>query len=387
MSATTDIFFIQTTDLSVNSQLRGQLGYLQRQGLNVAVASSDTGLLGLVAEQDNVIAYALPIKRDPSLLADLKALIRVFGLILKLRPGVVVYGTPKASLLAAVSAWLLRQPRRIYCVYGLRAETMTGFRKRLMVLAEKTIIGLSTDVISVGHGLTEQMIAEGLGGDVTVFGKGSANSIDLDSYRTNGADVAHRESFRTAHGIPANTRLVGCVGRITADKGVDALLEAMKLVRQELGDVHLALIGPDDSLESLHPATVEAFNENWVHRTGNVEDTSTVYAAMDVFCLPTRREGLPTVLLEAAASGTPMVATDATGVRDVIESPEYGTVVPIDDAQVLAKALQSVLENPETAKSMALNAQTMVMREFDREKLWNRQYRFYTRAVEARTRP
>ncbi|MGO4247976.1 glycosyltransferase [Paenarthrobacter sp. RAF54_2] len=382
MNSTTDIFFIQTTDISVSSQLSGQLGYLQRQGMRVAVASSDTGLLGSLAERDKVASYALPIERDPSVLSDLRALWRIFRLVRKLQPDVVVYGTPKASLLAAIASWLLRKPRRIYYVYGLRAETMTGVSKRLMLLIEKTIIWLSTDVVAVGHALKEQMIQAGLTDDVRVFGKGSANSIDLESYQLKGQDPELRKSFRADHGIPAEVEVVGFVGRITADKGIDALVGAMQSLRQHLGDVHLVLVGPDDGIESLLPETVAAFRQPWVHMTGNVEDTSIVYAALDLLCLPSRREGLPTVLLEAAASGTPIVATDATGVRDVIPDPGCGAVVPIDDASSLAAALGTVLKNPEEAKAVARNAQVVVFREFDRERLWKRQYLFYAGETE-----
>ena len=385
MKSTMDIFFIQTTDISVSSQLSGQMGYLQRRGLRVAVASSDTGLLSSLAEQDNVSSHVLPIERDPSVLSDLRALWRIFSLIRKLQPDVIVYGTPKASLLGAIASWVLQKPRRIYCVYGLRSETMTGASKQMMLLIEKTIIRLSTDVVAVGHALREQMIQAGLTADVTVFGKGSANSIDLESYKLKGTDPELRSSFRADQDIPGDAKVVGFVGRITADKGIDALMDAMQALRQHLDDVHLVLVGPDDGIESLRPETVTAFDEPWVHRTGNLDDTATVYAALDLLCLPSRREGLPTVLLEAAASGTPIVATDATGVRDVIPHPGCGKVVAIDDTSALETALRMVLTNPEEATAMALNAQAVVFRDFDRERLWNRQYHFYTGDQNTRT--
>lgn len=376
----TDIFFVQTTDISVSSQLRGQLGYLRNKGLRVAVAAGDTGILGAIAALDQVPAYGLPIKRDPSVAADLKALIKVFALTRKLMPRVVVYGTPKASLLGAMASSVLRVPRRVYCVYGLRSETMTGYRRRLMILVERAIVRLSTDVIAVGQGLREQMCDAGINGHVTVFGRGSANSIDIAAYERHGRDEGLRDSVREQQGIPLNAMVVGYVGRMTADKGLDALIGAMRLLREELGDVYLLLVGPDDTLGGLARSTVAAFGEYWVCRTGNVDETSTVYASMDVFCLPSRREGLPTVLLEAAASGTPIVATNATGVRDVIPDASCGHVVSIDDEKSLAKALRSVLENPEAAGSMANNARDLVSQEFDRECLWEMQYNFYAEA-------
>ncbi|MDI3195997.1 glycosyltransferase [Pseudarthrobacter sp. AL07] len=377
----TDIFFVQTTDISVGSQLHGQLGYLRSRGLRVAVASADTGVLETIAARDQVAAYGLPIKRDPSVVADLHALAVVFALMRRLAPRVVVYGTPKASLLGAIASWALRVPRRVYCVYGLRAETMSGYRRRLMLLIEKTIIFLSTDVVAVGHGLREEMLAAGISGDVMVFGKGSANSVDMAAYKRRGQDEALRFSFREQQGIPRNAMVVGYVGRITADKGIDTLIEAMRLLREELGDVYLLLVGPDEALNGLQQLTIAVLDEYWVCRTGNVVDTSSVYAAMDVFCLPSRREGLPTVLLEAAASGTPIVATNATGVRDVIPDASCGHIVSIDDGKGLAAALRSVLENPVAAASMANHTQGLVSKEFNRERLWAIQYSFYAAAT------
>lgn len=379
-----DILFVQTTDVSVSSQLRGQLGYLRRKGLKVAVASGDTGLLGKVAAEDQVPVYGLPIERDPSLIADLRALLVIFALIRKLRPRVVVYGTPKAALLGAIASWVLGVPRRIYCVYGLRLETLSGYRRQLMLLVEKVITGLSTDVIAVGEGLRKQMHAAGIRGRVKVFGRGSANSIDIAGYQRHGGEESTRVSFREHLGVPQDAKAVGYVGRITGDKGMDALIGAMRLLREELGDVYLVLVGPDEALGGLEQSTVAAFDEYWVCRPGNVDETSIVYPSLDVFCLPTRREGLPTVLLEAAAAGTPIVATNATGVVDVIPDGRFGHVVSIDDVRGLAKALRSVLENPQEAALMARRAQLFVLQEFDRNRLWEMQYRFYAEASCAR---
>lgn len=376
----TDILFIQTTDISVSSQLQGQLGYLQSQGLRVAVASANSGILQTVAAKDGVAAYELPIKRNPSLIADLRALLAVVQLMRTLRPRIAVYGTPKASLLGAVASWALRIPRRIYCVYGLRLETMSGCGRALMLMVERALMRMSTDVIAVGNGLRNEMAAAGISGRVvTVLGRGSANSVDIAAYELRGKDRSLRESFRDEHDIPQNAAVVGFVGRITADKGIDVLVRAVYQLREEVNDVYLVLVGPEEALESLEEATLQGLDEDWVRRAGNVEDTSTIYGAMDVFCLPSRREGLPTVLLEAAASGTPIVATEATGVRDVIPDSRYGLIVPIDSAEELAAALLTALDNPEDSASMAGRAQELVRREFDRKHLWDLQHSFYSR--------
>lgn len=375
----TDIVFVQTTDISVRSQLQGQLGFLRSQGLRVAVASADSGDLQTVAAEDGVAAYALPIRRNPSLLADVRALFAVIQLLRTLRPRVVVYGTPKASLLGAVASWMLRVPRRIYCVYGLRLETMSGYRRALMLIIEKALMKMSTDVIAVGDGLRKEMAAAGITGRVTVFGRGSANGVDIATYELNGKDKSLREKFRKEQGIPQQAAVVGYVGRVTADKGIDALVSAMYRVREEFNDVYLLLVGPEEALNSLEGTTLLGLDENWVRRSGNVVDTSTVYGAIDVFCLPSRREGLPTVLLEAAASGTPIVATEATGVRDVIPDSRYGLIVPIDDVENLAEALLVALRNSEDSHSMASRAQKLVRQEFDRQHLWDMQRCFYSK--------
>ena len=134
------LVFISTTDLSVHSQLRGQLGYLRQAGFEVTLIASDTGRLAGIAFSDGIPFEDLPMTRSPHPLKDLVSLVRLTMLLRKMSPDLVVYGTPKASLLGSLASRLSRVPRRVYFLYGLRAETATGLSQRFLLACEKFVI-------------------------------------------------------------------------------------------------------------------------------------------------------------------------------------------------------------------------------------------------------
>lgn len=374
--------FIETTDVSVYSQLRGQLGYLRARGMDVHLITRDTGVLARVVGEDGVRGVAINMERDPSFLADLKSLREIAWELGSLRPHLVVYGTPKAALLGAIAAWVLRVPRRVYFLYGLRAETMTGLGRLVMLASERLIVRLSTEVLVVGRGLKDRAGQLGIDtGRMRVLGRGSANGIDFEKYSQAGKDTARRRDVRNALSLPLDARVVGFVGRVTADKGIDVLVEAVACARRDVENTFLVIVGPDEGIDHLDPTTRSLMTEPWVCLVGNVPETADYYAAMDVVCLPSRREGLPTVLLEAGAAGVPIVATDATGTSDLVEDMVTGLVVPIDDAVSLAAALARVLLDQALGRCLAEAALSRVKLDFDQAVVWQHLHKFYTTEI------
>ena len=166
----------------------------------------------------------------------------------------------------------------------------------------------------------------------------------------------------SSFGLDPTSPIVGFVGRVAADKGIDVLLAAMDFVREQIPRAQLLIVGP---LEDFHEERI--LNTPRTALTGDLKNTAPVYQLMDVLCLPSRREGLPTVLLEAAASGVPIVASAATGVKDVIANGTTGLVVRIDDIQETATAILAYLLDPPMAREMAQRARADVTSRFSRE--------------------
>jgi len=160
--------------------------------------------------------------------------------------------------------------------------------------------------------------------------------------------------------------VIGFVGRLTRDKGIPELIEAFDEVLRRAPSVWLLLVGWFDRSE-------DALSESLRRRilahpriiyTGFVADTARWYRAMDVMVLPTRREGFPNVVLEAAATGIPVVTTLSTGSRDAVLPEVTGLLIPAGYPQAIAAALLRLIRNPEERARMGRAARAWVIESF-----------------------
>ncbi|MCW5736945.1 MAG: glycosyltransferase [Enhydrobacter sp.] len=186
----------------------------------------------------------------------------------------------------------------------------------------------------------------------------------------NGVDLGvHAPSDRRAAcallGLPADARIVGTVGRLETVKGHDVLLRAAPALPE---DVYIAVIGDGRQHAELVRLAASLGISHRVIFTGHRDDVARFYRSFDVFCLPSRGEGLPLTLLEAQACGVPVVASDVGAVREAV-CPVTGRTVAAEDPVALAKALRAALQERSTASPRAF-----VERSFD----WDATLRRYT---------
>lgn len=171
---------------------------------------------------------------------------------------------------------------------------------------------------------------------------------------SNGVDTKrftpeNKADARQRWGLPVNALVVGCVGRLEWIKGQDILLEALKMMPQS---VICVFVGAGSQMDALKNKAKALGIENRAHFLGNVADTALTYSAFDVFCLPSRAEGLPLAVLEAQSCGVPVVATDVGSVRDAV-CPDIGHVVDAEDPGELAHALIDILRKRDQASPRA----------------------------------
>jgi glycosyltransferase involved in cell wall biosynthesis len=364
---------LATADVSLDVLMRGMLRDLEENGLGpVHVAAADTGRLRRVAAREGVAAHGVSMVRDPSPWRDLVSLAQLVVLYGRLRPALMVYGTPKAALLGAVAARLTRVPARVHVLHGLRLETVHGLGRRVLLTTERIVLALSSSTVAVSASLREKCAALGL--DVrrmSVLGPGGFVGLDLEEHAAAGSDDVARTTLRTEMGVGPAARLIGFAGRVTQDKGVVDLLDAMVELRRGGVVVEAAIVGADEGIGDLPQRTQLLLAEPWVHVVGAVPDALAHIAAFDVLCLPSRREGLPTVVLEAMAAGVPVVGTTATGIVDLVDDGRTGLLVAVGDAHALAGALERVLTQDELRRGLISQASAYV-RAFAQEEVWRR---------------
>ena len=368
----TRVLYLLTDEIS-SVLVRGQLGYLVDAGFDVAVAARRSAP-GEPPEpgkwDDGVHVEHLPFVREPSPVADLRALRTTIRLIRRLRPAIVNASTPKAGLLGMLAAWLCRVPVRVYVVRGFRFETATGWRRRLFRSLEWVAIRCANHVIFNSRSLMAVSEREGLirAGRGEVIGGGSGNGIDVSRF----ADevLPTRAEARERFGLPAEATVVGFVGRFTRDKGIADLVEVFTSALRQRPDVWLLLVGQFEDGDPVPPEVRETIERDerivtvpWLDHPG------VAYRAMDLLAFPSYREGLPNVPLEAQLCGVPVVGYAATGTVDAVAPGSV--LVPVGDVEALSGAILAQVDGEIGRSSSERQEATWVVENFERARLWS----------------
>lgn len=159
----------------------------------------------------------------------------------------------------------------------------------------------------------------------------------------------------------------GFVGRLLDDKGVRTLVAAFRLLRARRMDVCLLIAGTPDPANpgSVTEAEAASWNkEPGISWLGHVADIDGLWARAHIAVLPSRREGLPLSLMEAAACGRAMIASDVPGCREVVIHEQTGLLFPVDNAQALAAAMERLAAAPDLRRSYGAAARKLAVEKF-----------------------
>ena len=204
--------------------------------------------------------------------------------------------------------------------------------------------------------------------DYAVVAELAVAKKDIALIPGSGVDVEHL----TPMPEPAGILTIGFVGRLLDDKGVRTLVRAHELLAQRGIAIRTLLAGePDPSNPASIPEQVLA---GWrqvpgLELLGHVEDIRSVWAQAHVAVLPSRREGLPKSLLEAAACGRALIATDVPGCREIVRDGINGLLVPPDDAGALANAIESLMNDSAMRARFAGAGRTIAVNDFSNERV------------------
>jgi glycosyltransferase involved in cell wall biosynthesis len=366
--------------------LQGQLQFFQDRGFDVTVLCPKRRKDEWQVERpEGVPIIEVPMERKIAPLRDLQSLWRLWRLMRGLRPTVTNVGTPKAGLLGGFAAWLNRVPCRFYTLHGLRFETTKGLQRRILVYAERLACRFAHRVICVSQSVREKAIASGLTtwARTAVLGVGSCNGVDALRFADTPEMARRATELRRRLGIPEQASVVLFVGRLTCDKGIPELTEAFSQLSDRFPELRLLLVG---CFEDGDPIPVDTRKSLQAHsrviHAGAVKDTAPYYAIADVVILPSHREGLPIVILEAQAAGKPVVGARATGIVDVVVDGETGLLFPIGDVRGLAEAVAKLISDKGLATKLGFAGQEQVRRSFRQEQIWQALHREYLEVLQ-----
>lgn len=169
--------------------------------------------------------------------------------------------------------------------------------------------------------------------------------------------------------MPEDAPLLFSAGALVGHKDHATLLEAFALVREEFPEAWLLIAGEGELLQPLESKVAALGLAESVRFLGYRADVPAITQAADLYISSSWSEGLGTSVLEALGCGTPVVATDAGGVREMVRHGETGLLVPARDAQALAAAMLEALLQPERATELARKGRRMVAKEFSVDRM------------------
>lgn len=341
------IIRVSTVPLSLDLFCRGQLKYLSSE-YEVIALSSPGAELTAITRREGVRTVAIPMRRQIAPLHDLVGLWRMIRTFRVERPQMVHSMTPKAGLLSMLAARIAHVPVRVHTFTGLVFPTERGWRRHLLMLTDRITAACATHIIPEGEGIRNDLLRYGITRKpLRVLGHGSVRGIDLQYYARTVEVERAAMKIRTSLSIPKEAFTFIFVGRLVPDKGIDELMEAFCRLQSETPDVHLLLVGDEESsLSPLKDGTVSWMSSTKnIHSAGWQEDVRPWYAAADALVFPSHREGFPNVVIEAGAMGLPSIVTDINGSREIIREGENGTIVPPKDKSALYIAMKKLVAN------------------------------------------
>jgi len=320
----------------------------------------------------NLRISIIRMRRLPTPL-DVLSLLHIVFFFFRNRFDVIHVSTPKASLLGALGARITCNGRIVFVNRRRVYEMMSGRRRRFYAAVDHLICKLCDVVVPVSQEMGQQLVQEGICDQkrLRVLGRGSSNGIDTDRFSLNAEAVRAGSDLRKSLGIPADVPVLLFLGRVCKEKGVDQLVPTFQRIKEAVPNAHLIVAGPDDPRDPVTSETEQVFTSDpQVYRLGFVSDPRPLYACTDVFIFPSFFEGLPNVLLEAAAMERPVIAFDVPGVRETVEDGVTGFLVPCFNNVALADHAIKVLRDTETRLRLGRQAREWVVKFFRREMAW-----------------
>lgn len=368
------LLFASTIPETLDQFMRGQLAWLAAQGHEIHVVSSPGPALDALAAREGVVAHPLMMEREISPTQDLQSLVQWVRVVRRVRPDVVVVGTPKAGLLGGFASAVCGVPRRVYLLRGARFEGVDGARGGLLRAVEWVTCASVHHVIAVSPSLAWLALHARIvqPRKLAVVGHGSSNGVDLERFHPPTAD--ERALARSAWGLRSDDVSIAFIGRLHADKGLSVLRESLAvLMKSTANPVVVLLAGPNEGAD----LDLQGGDRLEIRRLGHVEDIPGLLHATDVLVLPTQREGFPNVVLEAAASGLPVVTTDATGAVDSVVDGVTGFTVAKADSEAFGSALLKLTQNAALRSRYGRAGRRRAEAGFARQMVWEGMYREY----------
>jgi glycosyltransferase involved in cell wall biosynthesis len=363
--------------------LGDQITFFEERGHTIYIACTKSENLFQYANKWKFIPFELNISRKISPLLDLYSILKLYFFIKKNKIDTVVGHTPKGALIAMISSYFANVNIRIYFRHGLMFETSKGFKKAILIFIERITSHFSTKVLCVSNSVLKGSINYNLSkkNKLNIINSGTCNGIDsLKLFNKALINPELRLEIYQKYNFSKTTKIIGYIGRLAKDKGINELILAWNKLNKDNLDIKLMLCGPIDERDPIDEELFRRINsDNSIIVVGEVKKPELFYSIFTCFVLPSYREGFPTVVLEASSMQLPVITTKSTGCIDSIIENETGIFAEIS-ALSLSEKILFYINNPSIAKLHGNNGRDFVLKYFQQEKQWNSLHQIYLNA-------
>lgn len=364
------LFVVNDAAFFLSHRLPIALG-AQRNGYEVRVASMP-GLAVSEIQKHGFYHYELPLTRSgKNPFSELLVVFFIYRLFRRWRPDLVHLVTIKPVIYGNIAARLAGVHGVVAAVSGLGFVFMAaGLKASLVRLGVKLLYRFAFGKKNL------RVIFQNPDDRDVLLGMGALDPRKVEMIRGAGVDLTQYSVLPEPDGKP----VVSLAARLLLDKGVGEFIVAARLLKQRNLEVKFYLIGDADpgNPSSLDSNDLDALrSEGLVELLGYRQDVAQLFANSNIVVLPSYREGLPKVLVEAAACGRAVVTTDVPGCRDAIEPDITGLLVPARDPVALADAIQRLIVDPKLRQRMGHAGRELAEREFAIENIVEQHLEIY----------
>ncbi len=362
------------THLCAPAHVGGLETVVQALGEGQRLREHDVRVIAVVEPDTDPSAFLDPLRNSGVDVECLKLgarnylgeLRRVRGLLRARAPDVLHTHGYRSDLL---HGWSARQ-MGIATVTTLHGFSMRGGRSSLFERIQRRVVGRFDAVVAVSGPIGETLVDLGIPRERV--------HVVPNAWRPPG-DPLPRPEARRELGAGGDEAVIGWVGRLFPIKGCDVFLRALAKTTSEGWVAHVVGDGPER--ERLELLAEQLGLGDRVRFAGAIPNAARLFSGLDLYVLSSRSEGTPMVLLEAMGAGVPIVATSVGGVPDVIAPPDQGWLVPPENPEALAGAIDSALANDERRASVSASGRARVETEFAPETWLDRHDEVYHTAL------
>jgi glycosyltransferase involved in cell wall biosynthesis len=312
--------------------------HLDPRAFEVAVAFGRGYLLDRSFDEAGVEVHTLGTSRRIGIRSILKGTLQVYRILCQGRYDIVQSHTSVGGVIGRLAGWAARTPVVLWTVHGLGAHPGHPAWKRFPLRIAESVLDWFTDhYVAVSEDLRNQGVRAGIyrAEKVTII----PNGLQLDHVPSTFDAAAKRRAL----GIPARCPVIGTVTRLEPQKANEVFLRAVARVITRVPNLVTLIAGEGPQRKELEELAADLGLAGRVSFLGWRTDAVELVGALDIFCMSSRWEGCPMVLLEAMAMRRPVVATDIGGVREIVINEETGLLVALNDSEALANAVLRLL--------------------------------------------